>query len=134
MTKVMLKVFGVAALVSLVFLALGPGSWQPRSGLGWELDHFVGYFVLTLVVCLAWPKPLVVGAGLAVFAMVLENLQSLLPDRSSYFVAALYSAAGVLTAALVTELFTRARRRFQSKLVRDEPSSVAALPLTGSEK
>jgi len=27
-------------------------------------------------------------------AVVLENLQSLLPDRSSYFVAALYSVAG----------------------------------------
>ena len=37
-----------------------------------------------MVVCLAWPKPLVVGAGLVVVAMVLENLQSLLPDRSSY--------------------------------------------------
>jgi hypothetical protein len=78
-----------------------------------------------MVVCLAWPKPLVVGAGLVVFARVLENLQSLLPDRSSYFVAALYSAAGVLTAALVTELFIRARRRFESKWVRGEPSSVA---------
>jgi len=29
-----------------------------------------------------WPEPFVVGAGLVVFAMVLENLQSLLPDRS----------------------------------------------------
>jgi len=28
-----------------------------------------------------WPEPFVVGAGLVVFAMVLENLQSLLPVR-----------------------------------------------------
>jgi hypothetical protein len=46
---------------------------------------------------------------------VLENLQSFLPDRSSYFVAALYSAAGVLAAALLAELFIRGRRRSESK-------------------
>ena len=108
--KLALKVCSMVALLSLVFLALGPATWQPRSGLGWELDHFVGYFMFTLFFCLAWPRPLLVGGALVVFAMVLENLQSLLPDRSSYFVAALYSAAGVLTAALVAELFIRARK------------------------
>jgi VanZ family protein len=113
--KPILKVCSVAALVLLVFLALGPATWQPRSGLGWQIDHFIGYFVFTLMFCLAWPRPLVVGGALIAFAVLLENLQALLPDRSSYFVAALYSAAGVLTAALLAELFIRARRRFQSK-------------------
>ena len=113
--KLMLKVCSVAALVLLVFFALGPAKWTPRSGIGWEFDHFVGYFVFTLLFCLAWPRPLVVGAALIVLAMVPENLQSFLPDRSSYFVAALYSAGGVLTAALLAELFIRAQRRFQSK-------------------
>jgi VanZ family protein len=113
--KLMLKVCSVAALVLLVFLALGPAKWQPRSGLGFEFDHFVGYFVFTLVFCLAWPRPLVIGAALTVLAVVLENLQSFLPDRSSYFVAALYSAGGVLAAALLAELFIRARTLFQSK-------------------
>jgi VanZ family protein len=113
--KLMLKVCSVAALVLLAFVALGPAEWQPRSGLGWEIDHFVGYFVFTSMFCLAWPQPLVVGGTLTAFAVLLENLQSLLPDRSSYFVAALYSAAGVLAAALLAELFIRARRRFQSK-------------------
>jgi VanZ family protein len=107
--KLLLKVCSVAALVLLVFLALGPAKWQPRSGLGFEFDHFVGYFVFTLVFCLAWPRPLVIGAALT------ENLQSFLPDRSSYFVAALYSAGRVLAAALLAELFIRARRLFQSK-------------------
>src|ERR1700747_516651 len=99
--KFALKVFSGVALIALVFLALGPASWQPRSGLGWELDHFVGYFVFTWIFICAWPRPLVVGATLVILAVVLENLQSLLPDRSSYFVAALYSAAGVITAALL---------------------------------
>jgi hypothetical protein len=34
----------------------------------------------------------------------------------------------------LAKLFIRARRRFQSKWVRGEPSSVAALPLSGPEK
>ena len=113
--NLMSKVFSVAAMALLVFVALGPAEWQPRSGIGFELDHFVGYFVFTLMFCLAWPRPLAVGGALVVFALVLENLQSFLPDRSSYFVAALYSAAGVLAAALLAELFIRGRRRSESK-------------------
>ena len=113
--KLMLKVCCMAALVLLVFFALGPAKWTPRSGIGWEFDHLVGYFFFTLLFCLAWPRPLVVGAALIVLAMVLENLQSFLPGRSSYFVAALYSAGGVLAAILLAEFFIRARKLFQSK-------------------
>ena len=113
--RLMLRVGSVAALVLLVLFALGPAKWTPRSGLGFQFDHFVGYFFFTLLFCIAWPRPLVVGGALVVLAVVLENLQSFLPGRSSYFVAALYSAAGVLAAALLAELFTRAQRWFQSK-------------------
>jgi hypothetical protein len=38
--------------VFIVFAALGPGKWVPRSGLGWQMDHFFGYLGLTLMVCL----------------------------------------------------------------------------------
>jgi VanZ family protein len=103
-------------LVVLVFFALGPAKWTPRSGLGFEFDHFVGYFFFTLLFCLAWPRPLAVGGALAVLAVVLENLQSFLPGRSSYFVAALYSAGGVVAAVLLAELFIRAQRWFQSRV------------------
>ena len=44
----MSKVFSVAAMALLVFVALGPATWQPRSGLGFELDHFVGLCARTL--------------------------------------------------------------------------------------
>src|SRR5687767_11634968 len=50
----MMKVFSVAALIVLAFVALGPASWQPRSGLGFEIDHFVGYFAFTVMFCFAW--------------------------------------------------------------------------------
>jgi VanZ family protein len=112
--KRMLKVCSVTALVLLVFVALGPAKWQPRSGLGWEIDHFVGYFVFTLMFCLAWPRPLVIGGALMALAVVLEGLQGFMPDRSSYFWAAVYSAAGVLAAALFAELFIRARKRLRA--------------------
>jgi VanZ family protein len=113
--RLLLKACSLAALVLLVFFALGPAQWTPRSGLGFQFDHFVGYFFFTSLFCLAWPRPLVVGGVLVVLAVVLENLQSFLPGRSSYFVAALYSAAGALGAALLAELFARARRRSQSR-------------------
>jgi VanZ family protein len=112
--KLMFKVCSVAALVLLPFIALGPAEWTPRSGLGWEIDHFVGYFVITLMFCLAWPRPPVVAGALVAFAWLLEALQAIPPDRHSNLFAALYSAAGVLAAALLADLFIRARRRFQS--------------------
>ena len=112
--KLMLKICSVAALILVVFFGLGPAKWQPRSGLGWEIDHFAGYIVLTLMFCLAWPRPIVVGGALMAFAVLLEALQAIPPDRSSNLLAALYSAAGVLAGALLADLFIRARRRFQS--------------------
>jgi VanZ family protein len=110
-----LKVCCVAGLVVLAFVGLGPATWQPRSGLGWEIDHFAGYCVITLIVCLAWPRPVVVGGVLIAFAVLLEVLQAFMPDRSSYWLAAVYSACGVLAGALISELFRRARSWFQSE-------------------
>jgi VanZ family protein len=112
--KLLFKVCCVAALVLLAFIALGPAEWTPRSGLGWEIDHFVGYFIFTSMFCLAWPRPLVVAGALVAFASLLEALQGITPDRHSNLFAALYSAAGVLAAAVLADLFIRARRRFQS--------------------
>ena len=40
--RLMLKACSVAALIVLVGFALGPAKWTPRSGLGFEFDHFVG--------------------------------------------------------------------------------------------
>ena len=69
----------MAALVLLVIVALGPAKWQPRTGLGWQNEHFVGYFAFTLMFCLAWPRPFVVGGALMAFAVRLEGLQALTP-------------------------------------------------------
>ena len=106
----MVKFCSVALLALCVIAALGPANWQPRTALGWEFDHFLGYFVITSIVCFAWRRPVLVGGALVVFAALLEGLQSLTPDRSPNLMAVVYSAGGVLTAALIAELFIRARR------------------------
>src|SRR4051812_22697666 len=102
--KALTKVCSVAALLLLVLAALGPGKWVPRSGLGWQIDHFVGYFALTLMVCLAWPRPVVVGGALTASAMLLEGLQAFTPDRFADLHAAMYSAGGALAAVLPADL------------------------------
>jgi hypothetical protein len=102
-----LKLSSVAVLVLLAIMALGPENWQPRTGLGWEFDHFAGYFVITTFICLAWPRPLIVGPALMIFGSALEGLQAFTPDRSSNLMAALYGAGGALAAALLAELYMR---------------------------
>jgi hypothetical protein len=54
----------VAAMALLVFAQLCPAKWKPRTGLGGPIDHFLAYFAVTSIVCIAWPKPLMVGAAL----------------------------------------------------------------------
>jgi len=81
-------------IVLVATTALGPAQWQPRTGF-WEVDHALGYFTITLLVCFAWPRPLVVGLALMAFAVLLEALQNLTPDRSASLVGALYSAGVV---------------------------------------
>ena len=96
--------------VLLLVAALGPEKWAPRTHLGWQFDHFIGYFGIALFVCFAWPRPLVVGAAFAAVAALLEGLQAFTPDRSAYLPAIFYGAAGALVAALVAELVIRVWR------------------------
>jgi VanZ family protein len=109
------KVCSGVIMVLLVIAALGPAKWAPRTELGWQFDHFIGYFGITLFVCFAWPKPLVVGGVLAAIGALLEGLQAFTPDRTANLVAALCGAGGALAAALIAALFMRAWRwRFKS--------------------
>ena len=113
--KHMAKVCSVAALVLLALVALGPAKLVPRSGLGWRIDHFVGYFGFTLMFCLAWPRPLVVGGAIMTLAVLLEGLQTFTPDRHPDFQAALISAGGAMAAVLPADLFIRSPRRLNGR-------------------
>jgi hypothetical protein len=108
--KAIIRVCSVISLVTLAIVALSPAKWQPRTGLGWQVEHVASHFIFTLMCCAAWPRPLIVGIALAAVAVLLEGLQALTPDRSAYLPAALYSAGGVLAAALLAALFIRAWR------------------------
>src|SRR5215472_4914531 len=55
------KVCSGVIIAMLVIAALGPAKWAPRTELGWQFDHFIGYFGITLFFCFAWPRPLVIG-------------------------------------------------------------------------
>ena len=107
----LIRLSGVAAIALLVVASLSGAAAQPRTVLGWQLEHFIGYFVATLVVCSAWPRPLLVAAGMVVLAFLLEGLQTFTPDRTPNLLAALTGAGGALVAILLAELFIRARRR-----------------------
>ena len=110
--KPTMRVCFVAVLAGLIiFAALGPAKMQIRTGLGWQFDHVFGYFGFTVLVCMAWPRALVVGGSVMVFAVLLEALQALTPDRSADLHAAMYSVCGVMSAALPADLFIRASRR-----------------------
>lgn len=102
------KFCGVTGMLLIVIFALGPANWQPRTGLGWGADHVLGYFAITSVLCLAWPRPFVVGGTIMVISALLEGLQAFTPDRSANLLPALSSAGGAMVAALVAELFIRA--------------------------
>jgi VanZ family protein len=113
----------VAAIALLVIASLSGAAAQPRTVLGWQLEHFLGYFVATLIVCLAWSRPLLVAAALMLVAVLLEGLQALTPDRHPNLVAALCGAGGVVVAALLAELFIRARRRRPMESRKADPLS-----------
>ncbi len=109
------KICGVAAVAMLAFIALCPADWVPRTNLGFELDHFLAFFVATSLVCVAWPRPFVVGGALMVVGGLLEALQLLTPDRSANVLGAFYSALGALAAALVAELYIVVRRHRRAR-------------------
>src|SRR5690348_17754505 len=54
--RISAKLSSVPIVILLVIAALGPAKWVPRSELGWQFDHFIGYFGITLFLCFAWPR------------------------------------------------------------------------------
>jgi hypothetical protein len=101
---------GAAALAAVALATLMPEDWVPRLGVHWLVEHFVGYFALTAIVCIAWPRPLPVAAVLMVLAGVLEALQGATVDRTPDVLSALSGAGGVLTAALLVWSISRFRK------------------------
>ncbi len=92
------------ALAAIAIASLVPTQWEFRLGLHWLVEHFIAYFAVTAIFCIAWPRPFVVAALLIVLAGMLEALQGLTVDRTPDLLTALSGTAGVLSAALLAWL------------------------------
>jgi VanZ family protein len=101
---------GVVLLAAMAAATLVPAAWQVRLGLHWFAEHFLAYFTLTALFCLATRRPMAVAAVLVPLAVTLESLQALTADRVADALTALFAAAGVAAAALLADLAMVLRR------------------------
>lgn len=90
---------GATAVASLAMAALLPTKWVPRTGLGWEVEHFLIYFATTLALCAVLRRPFLVASLLLVFSGALEVLQNFTPDRTPSLTAAFAGGSGAMLAA-----------------------------------
>lgn len=106
---------GAALLVFALADSLVPTTVQIRLGLHWLIEHFLAYFAVALLFCLAWQRPFIAAAMLMLAAGGIEALQGLtsdrVPDPATGFCGAAGALAGALTASLVTDLWQGRRRR-----------------------
>ena len=117
------RVLGATAVAALTLATLLPTKWVPRTGLGWETEHFLIYFAVTIILSFASRKPYVVAIALTLFAGVLEACQGLTPDRFPDLNAVLSGAVGVISAATLVILAVMARRVFRS--LRERPMALS---------
>ena len=50
-----LRVAAVVLLAAIAAATFVPVGWQLRTGLHWLVEHFLAYFTVTALFCLAWP-------------------------------------------------------------------------------
>jgi hypothetical protein len=100
----------LAAIVAATFI---PAAWQVRLGLHWLVEHFLAYFAVTAIFCIASRRPMAVAAVLVPIAVVLESLQALTADRVADAVTALFAAAGVAAAALLADVVLAVKSRLR---------------------
>ena len=112
-------IIGTAALAAITVTTLAPAQWVVLRTGYWMLDHFVGYFCLTLLVCSLYRRPFVVAIALMLLAGLLEALQGLTIDRTPDLLSALCGAGGVLTAALLVWAVTPTSERLRCAVPRD---------------
>jgi hypothetical protein len=104
-------VAGAVLLAAIAAATLIPAGWQIRLGLHWLVEHFLAYLVVTGILCIAWPRPMKIAAVLVPFAIVMELLQGLTPDRVPDALTALIAASAVASSALIADFLLWMRRK-----------------------
>jgi VanZ family protein len=113
-----LAVVSAMLIAAIAADSLVPIAWQVRTGLHWLIEHFLAYFAVTLVLCLALQRPVIVAGGLMAFAAIMEALQGLTTDRIPDLPTAFCGAAGVLAGALLADLAIGLLKRRQARPAR----------------
>jgi hypothetical protein len=113
-----LAVVSAMLIAAIAADSLVPVAWQVRTGLHWLIEHFLAYFAVTLVLCLALQRPVIVAGGLMAFAAIMEALQGLTTDRIPDLPTAFCGAAGVLAGALLADLAIGLLKRRQARPAR----------------
>ena len=104
-------IIGAIALAAITVTTLAPAQWVVlRTGVHWMVDHFVGYFCLTVLVCSVYRRPVLVAIALMGLAGLLEALQGLTVDRTPDFLSAISGASGVLMASVLAWIVIRLQR------------------------
>ncbi len=103
-----IAVAGAVLLAAVAADTLVPVAFQVRLGLHWLIEHFLAYFAVGFLLCLAWPRPIIVAAALMGVAAAMEALQGLTADRIPDLPTAFCGAAGVLAGALLASLVKEA--------------------------
>ena len=107
-----IRLCSVGVLAAIIFASLMlPAKWEQLRTGHWAVEHFLGYFAATSIVCLGWRRPFVVAGVLTAVAALLEALQGLTPDHTPNLLSALSGAGGVLTGALFAKFMVRERNR-----------------------
>ena len=110
-----LQLCGVLAFALVIYASLMLPAQVERMRTGhWFTEHFVGYFVAGIIICLGWRRPFVVAGILTITAIVLEGLQALSPNHSANLLSVLGGANGAWVAALVVEAIRWASKRGKS--------------------
>ena len=118
LTSRWVAIAGAVLLVAVAADSLVPVTVQIRTGLHWLIEHFLAYFALTLLFCLAWPRPFIVAVTLMAFAGSIEALQGLtsdrIPDLATAFCGAAGAAVGALLASLVRDVWQKRQKRLHA--------------------
>jgi hypothetical protein len=113
-----LAVGGAILIAAIAADSLVPVAWQVRTGLHWLTEHFLAYFAVTFIICLAFQRPAIVAGGLMAFAAIMEAIQGLTWDRIPDLPTAFCGAAGVVAGALLADLAIGLLKRRQARPVR----------------